>query len=537
LSVAAFTVMVMDHTGSLDAPDATTAPAAGASVPEDDAVAALQRTRRSVCAAQAAEARYVAQIVRQARAEAHERIADARGGAPSGTSLGAIDLDVEQLAGSLAVDTVSCALGISSSAATRLVALSVRLTDVLPEALDAWSAGVLDDTRVRVLASATEVVDDDTARAVTRQVLPDAATAPWDGPSPRAWRTRVERAVVRADAEAAARRRAAALAARRVRTWPDSDGIAVLQWRADATEIALADQVITDLARALPPTDEHGVPRTMDQRRTDALSALFHAVRDRSLGQHPDDATSRSTPTSPADTALPRIPVQRVHDLGLVLHADTLFGDGSAADDTAQLRVLGPPAVLDPTSARSLARQRLTYGDAVQVLFVDTTGALQHVIRLDHHAARDACRSRDTLRAAVLDALQDAPALETDGYHPTGAIARYVRADAPTCSFYDCPRRARDSDLDHDTPWPRGPTSVTNLDPKCRRHHHAKTAQAVHTTLHAGPGTGPRHITWQLPGGLMVTTRPESLPGCRVPENGPEPDHPARSATPRRTAA
>jgi hypothetical protein len=88
-----------------------------------------------------------------------------------------------------------------------------------------------------------------------------------------------------------------------------------------------------------------------------------------------------------------------------------------------------------------------------------------------------------------------------------------VRAEAPTCSFYDCPRRARSCDLDHDTPWPRGPTSVTNLDPKCRRHHNAKTFGVVQTNLTAGPGTGPRTVHWTLPCGVQVTTSPESLPG------------------------
>lgn len=81
--------------------------------------------------------------------------------------------------------------------------------------------------------------------------------------------------------------------------------------------------------------------------------------------------------------------------------------------------------------------------------------------------------------------------LATGGYTPTAAIARHVQAEASTCSFYDCPRQARSCDLDHDTPWPRGPTDVTNLDPQCRRHHNLKTA------------------------GLTVTTTPAPLPGTR----------------------
>jgi hypothetical protein len=401
---------------------------------------------------------------------------------------------------------------------------------------------------VRVLASATEVLDDATARAVAGQVLAWAGDGPWDGPAPRQWRTRVEEAVVQADAQAAERRRVAAIAARRVRSWAEGDGSGVLALHADVSEIALADQVVSDLARAWPATDGDGVRLSMDQRRADALIGLFRAVRDHSLADQPAigiDAVGDSTFGSGAGCAsgpgagrafgvgrddgrdltdcqaepgpvaggrLPRVPVRRVHDLGLVLHADTLFGDGPAADATGQLRGLGRPAVVDPASARTLARQQLRAGIGVQVLVVDDSGAVERVVRLDRDTSRS-CGSREALVTAVRQQLADAPPLESDTHDPSEAIARHVRAEAPTCSFYDCPRQARSCDLDHDTPWPRGPTSVANLDPKCRRHHNDKTLGAVHTTLTAGPGAGPRSVRWTLPAGVAVTTTPEPLPG------------------------
>jgi hypothetical protein len=143
-----------------------------------------------------------------------------------------------------------------------------------------------------------------------------------------------------------------------------------------------------------------------------------------------------------AGVRLPRVAVRRVHDLGLVLHADTLFGDGPAADATGQLRGLGSPDVVDPASARTLARKQLREGTGVQVLVVDDTGAVQHVVRLDKDTARS-CGSREALTAAVRQELADAPPLEVEGHDPSEAIARHVRAAAPTCSFYDCPRQAR----------------------------------------------------------------------------------------------
>jgi hypothetical protein len=150
----------------------------------------------------------------------------------------------------------------------------------------------------------------------------------------------------------------------------------------------------------------------------------------------------------------------------------------------------------------------------VQVLVVDSSGAVEPVVRLDRDTA-EACGSRQALVAAVRQQVATDPPLEADTHDPTEAIARHVRAAAPTCSFYDCPRRARSCDLDHDTPWPRGPASVSNLDPTCRRHHNAKTLGAVQTKLSAGPGAGRRAVRWRLPGGMQVTTSPDPLPGVR----------------------
>ena len=306
----------------------------------------------------------------------------------------------------------------------------------------------------------------------------------------------MRRAVVRADQHAAARRRRQALAARGVRTWAEPDGMAVLQVRADATHISLIEQVLTDLAKDLPAADpETGEVLTLAQRKVDALTDLA-----RRLAHHDD---------------LPAVPVRRVHDLGLVLHTDTLFDTGPRRQSLGELRGLGAPAPLDAASARTLAEEQLRHGTAVQVLLVDDTGALTHVTRLTDPTIT---RSRETLLEAVRASLAPPPPTSTDRYRPTTTITRHVLAEAPTCSFYDCARRARHCDLDHDDPWPRGPTSTTNLDPKCRRHHQAKTHALVRSHLHTGPGTapgqGPRHVTWTLHTGLQVTTRPEPLPGC-----------------------
>ncbi len=98
-------------------------------------------------------------------------------------------------------------------------------------------------------------------------------------------------------------------------------------------------------------------------------------------------------------------------------------------------------------------------------------------------------------------------ALATDRYTPTTAIADHVRAYYPTCTAPTCNRSARSCDLDHDEPWPRGPTAVSNLNPKSRRCHRWKTLGLWRSRMHPD-GT----ITWTTLTGT-VTVKPEPLPG------------------------
>ncbi len=312
------------------------------------------------------------------------------------------------------------ALGVTRGAAQGLAELARRLTLVLPDALAALAAGRLDLPRARVLAEATELLDAAGARRVARWLLPGAVAgsaagdAPWAGPSPRGWRSRVERAVITADPAAARRRRDRALAEREVRAWPGPDGTGQMHIRAAHHDIVVADAVIADLARAWPTNSPDGQPLSMDQRRVDSLIDIFHRIH------HGRD--------------LPHLPVRRDREIGLVLHADTFFDHpgedhddqhehaegavaprGPAAHAPGLLRGLGPPAPIDPASARAIAREQIAHGRAVQVLLTDTAGTLQRLVRLT--TAPDGGRTRPALIAAVRAALPALQPLATDHAH------------------------------------------------------------------------------------------------------------------------
>jgi hypothetical protein len=136
--------------------------------------------------------------------------------------------------------------------------------------------------------------------------------------------------VIQVDADAARRRREDAYRERAVRAWAQGDGTGVLQIIGQDADIAFADAVLTDLAHAWPAVGPDGEPLSMDQRRVDGFMDLLRRVADG------DD--------------LPWMqPSRRDREVGLVLHADTFFGDGPAANDPGELRGLGAPAPIDPT--------------------------------------------------------------------------------------------------------------------------------------------------------------------------------------------
>jgi hypothetical protein len=471
--------------GSEEADETCAAQGAGADADVaavDRLVAEIRADSVAIAAAEARRLRHVAELALHLEGEAVAMLASTPRvpGAPQDHEV--IDSAVD--------GEVQVVLGIGPSPAGRLVHLARRMTTVLPQALDALESGRLDMARVRALSEATDVLPGQLARKVADEILEAAGSAPWEGLSPRAWRARIDRAVVRVDADAARRRRQEAYAARLVRSQPTIGGMAELLIAADAADVAMAEQVLTDLAHGRAATGPDGNYLTMDQRRVDAFVDVFRRVRD--------------------GRDQPGMPVRRERELGLVMHADTFFGDGPAAADPGEIRGLGQTVVVDPVTAREQGQTMVDSAGgsgATSVLLVDRLGGLVRMVRLPK--APPGGWTRALLEAAVTARLDNLPPLSCAGYVPTVAIEDHVRARNPRCTGYDCPRKAHRCDLDHDTPWPRGPTDVNNLDPRCRRQHEHKTRGLVRTRLHPD---GAVETTMMLTG-LVITTRPEPLPG------------------------
>jgi hypothetical protein len=164
--------------------------------------------------------------------------------------------------------------------------------------------------------------------------------------------------------------------------------------------------------------------------------------------------------------------------------ADSLQALAEAGD--GQRAALG--RLLDAAAGGALAeRPRIAVVDAV-------TGAL--LALTDSRALR---------RTATTDRPGLGPPGPTAGYRPGAALDRYLRARDRRCRFPGCRRPVpRGGELDHDRPWPDGPTSATNLVGYCTPHHRGK---------HQAPGW--RHelatdatLTVTTPSGLRAASTP-----------------------------
>jgi Domain of unknown function (DUF222) len=487
--VVGSTLLVMARGRDRFLVDGTGATGAGGSARAVELALEIRAKSLEIAAAEAARLRLLGWFTEEVSVEAGLMLSmEGRGPTPP-----------EELVRSAVIGEIQAVLGISAHTAERSMDLAGRLRAVLPETLHALETGRLDLIRARELCEATEVLTEQKARDVQDQLLGAAGPAPWEGLSPRAWRARIARAVIRADVAGARERAQEEHAKRLVHARATDYGMGEFLVVASVADVAMAYQVLTDLANTRPETSADGERVSIDQRRVDAFVEVFQRLRD--------------------GEPLPGVPVRRERELGLVVHADTFFGDGPAANDPGQERgVPGAPEPVDPLTARERAHADASTG-TTKVFLVDATGALQRMIRLP--TAPPGGWTRQLLGEAIQARLDTLPALQCESYTPTVVIQDHVRARNPRCTAYDCPRPAARCDLDHDTPWPRGPTAADNLAPRSRRHHEIKTRGLVRTRLHHDGSVDHTMLT-----GLTHTTRPEPLPGYAPGEGyGPSDGH------------
>lgn len=248
--------------------------------------------------------------------------------------------------------------------------------------------------RIGALLADGKISWSDTTAIITRtdyvhaELMPevDAALADkitgWDCWSRRRLINTIDTVIRKTDPEAAKERRTTADTDRRVTLSTQPNGMARIDGKLTAPAAVLFDQRLTQMARAVCPED----PRTLDQRRADAMAALGEGHTTLSCA-----CTNTDCPNRTPEPATGRVVIN------LIATADTLTG---TSEDPGYLDGYG---VIDADQVRELA-------DA---------GALLRP------TAKPVPQAEELLR-----------------HQPSAAATRWVRCRSLTCSFPGCNRSA-----------------------------------------------------------------------------------------------
>ena len=339
----------------------------------------------------------------------------------------------------------------------------------LPAVATVFTAGDIDLQTFATIVYRTELITD---QAVIAEV--DACIAVW---APR-WLTlgrgrlarEIDHVVFGNDPDAVRRINERARD-RQVTFWDTQDGTADMSGRLFAADAELLDKRLD----ALAATTCEGDPRTLAQRRADALGALAAGAERLMCRCGSAECSATGAVAS-----------------GVVIHIvakqETLNGE---SDEPGHL--IGSNTMITAELLRDLAAQA-------------------------------------KLRPLVVPADTVAEA----GYRPSRALADFVRARDLTCRAPGCSRPATHCDLDHTIPYPRGATHASNLKCLCRLHHLLKTFWGWQDQQRPD-GT----VIWTLPNTQTYVTTPGSAslfpiliaPTGELPTpTGAAPDHPQRTA-------
>jgi hypothetical protein len=283
---------------------------------------------------------------------------------------------------------------------------------------------------------------------------------------------------------------------------------------ADVTEPLTAEQCLVVEQRVLPRASSQTAPELRQSARRQVLKIDPEGAQRR----HEQRNQVREVRVTPEEDGMANLAVYcTATDAETAFaHVDALAHASRTEDDPRSLDQRRADAAIDLLTGRACAcgRNRGATSDQTRVHVTvplntllgtdDQPGELAGhgpiPAQLARELAADATWRRlvtDPLTGAVLD-------VGTTRYRPPAALAEYVRARDRRCRFPGCRRPGRQCDLDHSVPFPKGPTSHTNLCCLCRRHHRLKTEGGWHVKLDPDG-------TWISPTARVYVTTPDPV--------------------------
>ncbi|BCQ09406.1 hypothetical protein JMUB5695_02850 [Mycobacterium heckeshornense] len=358
---------------------------------------------------------------------------------------------------------VAAAMNLSPTAASYMVSHAQALDVRLPKIGALLAEGRTDWRTVRLIISRTDLVTDGDLIAKLDDSL-SARIVKWHSWSKQRIINAVDAAVRVVDPDAARERRVAAEQDRHISVTAQDNGMAEVYGTVAAAAAAAFDRRLSQLAKQVCPAD----PRTLDQRRADALTALSEGRRLACACAKPD-CPSRTDVTS-----------CNSNPGGAYVVVNVVASEQTVKGDSSRPGYLEGYGVIDAEQVRELAA-------AATLRLADFTVTPTEAVR----------------------------------YQPSAALERAIRCRDLTCRFPGCSRPAMVCDIDHTIPFnhtdPKagGLTVAWNLKCLCRQHHRLKTFGGWRD-VQLADGT----VIWTSPTGRMYRTAPagtELFPQWRAP--------------------
>ena len=407
---------------------------------------------------------------------------------------------------------VAVARKVTDRAAATAIRQSVMLTTELPVTLSLLEAGRFTVERATAFISALEGYD----TALTSRIDADLANRA-AGLAPWRIAQEVRKALAGLDPETSARRVSEKNASRGISLCPDADDQASLTIFGPAVPITRWHTTLDEQARALKAA---GDPRGLDALRFDlamaSLPCATHAPADTTAPA--ETAPAACAPAGLRPSFVEAAPVDcrrgRPVQAHIVVPVETALG---LANEPGWLTGYG--WISAPT-----CRQLLVDAELRRICVQTGTGQL---VDVGERAVRPPPAPAG-VRAGLLDMVLDTPTLtgaadrvEPD-HDPSEPLRRFVLIRDTTCDGpTQSPTPARTCHVDHETPYPAGPTAAWNLATRATRTHQLK---------HYGwtPLRTPTYTIWTSPAGQLVavphhTTPP---PGIDTDSTGKQPHLP-----------
>ena len=381
-------------------------------------------------------------------------------------------------------DAVAASIGAAQNVSLGVAAHQLLIADALrhrlPRVAEVFAAGAITYRMVTAIVSRTRLVKDPDALAKVDTEIAAHVTS-WGPLSVEKtqheidyWVDRYDPAAVRRTEEDARGRYAD------VCKPEDGSGTADVEARLLATDADALDQRLEAMARAVCDND----PRTLDQRRSDALGALGHGVDRLSCQCGDPDCDAAGVPPS-----------------AVIVHV--VAREESLSDDT--------PAQLDgedPYRPPAKPLGEMTFVEALTDPRPPPTGpaATPPAALLGGGmlpAPLLAAKIAGTAKIVPIVHPGDKP--PEPRYIPSALLATFVRCRDMTCRFPGCDEPAHHCDIDHTIAYPTGPTQASNLKCLCRKHHLLKTFWGWQDQQ-IPDGT----VVWTCPQGHTYTTHPGS---------------------------